>query len=196
MYVPGPAANNTDKTKPDAAMGGHDWLEFGRLRGSTALWTEDWFSDAQAYQWSFYASKLRSAAEKSGVVFGGYVVPRAAGDREDGILQKILTLVGSGAKVVNSYVFGPEYSFPGNCYSEKAGMLRKLAQANAMIGAAEDVLWPGKRPQARVAILSPKSSEMWDAKSIAIPTQISDAANTDLNRVHRGLYGGGCLTCI
>jgi hypothetical protein len=182
MYVPGPVANNADKTKPDAAMGGHDWLEFGRLRGSTALWTEDWFSDSQAYQWSFYASKLRSAAQKSGVVFGGYVVPRAGGDREDGMLQKILTLVGSGAKVVNSYVFGPEYSFPGNCYSEKAGMLRKLAQANSMIGAAEDVLWPGKRPQARVAILSPKSSEMWDAKSIAIPTQISDATNTDLNR--------------
>ena len=130
----------------------------------------------------FYASKLRSAAEKSGVVFGGYVVPRAAGDREDGILQKILTLVGSGAKVVNSYVFGPEYSFPGNCYSEKPGMLRKLAQANMMIGAAEDVLWPGKRSHTRVAILSPKSSEMWDAKSIAIPTQISDATNTDLNR--------------
>jgi len=182
LYVPGPVANNADKTKPDAAMGGHDWLEFGRLRGSTALWTEDWFSDAQAYQWSFYASRLRSAAKKSGVVFGGYVVPRAAGDREDGILQKILTLIGSGAKVVNSYVFGPEYSFPGNCYSEKPGMLRKLAQANAMIGAAEDVLWPGKRPRTRVAILSPKSSEMWDAKNIAIPTQISDATNTDLNR--------------
>jgi hypothetical protein len=181
MYVPGPVANNTDKTKPDAAMGGHDWLEFGRLRGSTALWTEDWFSDAQAYQWSFYASKLRSAAEKSGVVFGGYVVPRAAGDREDGILQKILTLIGSGAKVVNSYVFGPEYTFPGNCYSEKPEMLRKLAQANAMIGAAEDVLWPGKRPRPRVAILSPKSSEMWDAKGIPIPTQIADATNTDLN---------------
>jgi hypothetical protein len=181
MYVPGPVANNPDKTKPDAAMGGHDWLEFGRLRGSTALWTEDWFSDAQAYQWSFYASKLRSAAEKSGLVFGGYVVPRAAGDREDGILQKILTLIGSGAKIVNAYTFGPEYSFPGNCYSEKPEMLHKLARAFAMVGAAEDVLWPGTRPRSRVAILSPKSSEMWDAKSIPIPKQISDATNTDLN---------------
>ena len=182
MYVPGPAANNADKTNADAAMGGHDWLEFGRLRGSTALWTEEWFSDAQAYQWSFYASKLRSAAEKSGGIFGGYVVPRAAGDREDGILQKTLTLIGSGAKVVNSYVFGPEYTFPGNCYSEKLGMLQTLARANAMIGAVEDVLWPGKRPRPQVAILSPKSSEMWDAKNIPIPTQISDATNTDLNR--------------
>jgi Beta-galactosidase trimerisation domain len=182
MYVPGPAANNPDKTKPDTAMGGHDWFEFGRLRGSTALWTEDWFSDAQAYQWSFYAARLRSAAQKSGVVFGGYVVPRAGGDREDGILQKILTLIGSGAKVINTYIFGPEYSFPGNCYSEKPGMLRRIAEANAMVGVAEDVLWPGERPHARVAILSPKSSEMWDAKNIAIPTQISDATNTDLNR--------------
>ena len=54
FYVPGPVANNRDKQSPDAAMGGHDWLEFGRLRGGTMLWTEDWFSDSQAYQWSFY----------------------------------------------------------------------------------------------------------------------------------------------
>ena len=96
-------------------------------------------------------------------------------------MQKILTLIGSGAKAVNSYVFGPEYSFPGNCYSERPGTLRKLAQAFAMVGAAEDVLWPGKRPRARVAILSPKSSEMWDAKSVSIVKQISYATNTDLN---------------
>ncbi len=195
MYVPGPVANNSDKSKPDAAMGGHDWLEFGRLRGSTALWTEDWFSDAQAYQWSFYASKLRSAAEKSGVVFGGYVVPRAAGDREDGILQKVLTLIGSGAKVVNSYVFGPEYAFPGNCYSEKTGVLRKLAQAYAMVGAAEDVLWPGKRPQARVAILSPKSSEMWDAKSISVPTEPDIPAESQ-RELAMWVERGGTLVAI
>jgi hypothetical protein len=33
LYVPGPVANNEDKESPDAAMGGHDWLEFGRLHG-------------------------------------------------------------------------------------------------------------------------------------------------------------------
>ncbi len=182
FYVPGPVANNADKQNPDAAMGGHDWLEFGRLRGGTMLWTEDWFGDGTAYQWSFYCAKLRSAALKGGVEFGGYVIPRTAGDRKDGIVQKILSIVGNGGKAIKYFVFGPEYNFPGNCYSERAVVLPKMAEAHRMIGAAEDVLWPGKPPRSEVAILMPRSSLMWDAKDIAIPTEIQDATNNDLNR--------------
>lgn len=182
FYVPGPVANNRDKQSPDAAMGGHDWLEFGRLRGGTMLWTEDWFGDNQAYQWSFYCAKLRCAAQKGGVQFGGYVIPRTAGGRDDGILQKILCVVGSGGKAIKYFVFGPEYNFPSNCYSEKAEVLPKMAEAHAMIGAAEEVLWPGKRPQPQVAILHPRSAEVWDAKEVSLPTQVWDATNSQLNR--------------
>jgi hypothetical protein len=182
LYVPGPVANNADKQSADAAMGGHDWLEFGRLRGGTMLWTEDWFADSKAYQWSFYCAKLRSAASKGGVEFGGYVIPRTAGDRQDGIVQKVLSVVGSGGKAIKYFVFGPEYNFPGNCYSERAAVLPQLAEAHRMIGAAEDVLWPGKPPRSEVAILAPRSAEMWDAKEIAVPNQIQDATNNDLNR--------------
>ena len=182
LYVPGPVANNADKQSADAAMGGHDWLEFGRLRGGTMLWTEDWFADSKAYQWSFYCAKLRSAASKGGVEFGGYVIPRTAGDRQDGIVQKVLSVVGSGGKAIKYFVFGPEYNFPGNCYSERAAVLPQMAEAHRMIGAAEDVLWPGKPPRSEVAILAPRSAEMWDAKEIAVPNQIQDATNNDLNR--------------
>lgn len=181
FYVPGPVANNADKQNPDAAMGGHDWLEFGKMRGGTMLWTEDWFSDNVAFQWSFYCAKLRCAAAKGGVQFGGYVIPRTAGDREDGILQKILCVVGSGGKAVKYFVFGPEYNFPGNCYSENARVLRKMAEAHRMIGAAEDLLWEGKRPRSDVAILMPRSAQVWDAKDIPIPNQIQDATNVNLN---------------
>lgn len=181
FYVPGPAANNADKQSPDAAMGGHDWLEFGRLRGGTMLWTEDWFGDGMAPQWSFYCSKLRCAAELGGVTFGGYVIPRTAGDRADGILQKILCVIGSGGKAIKYFVFGPEYNFPGNCYSENARVLPKMAEAHAMIGAAEDLLWPGKRPRAEAAILMPRSAQAWDAAAIRIPNQIHDATNNHLN---------------
>ncbi|MFM8891917.1 MAG: hypothetical protein ACKOTB_09925, partial [Planctomycetia bacterium] len=181
LYVPGPVANNRDKESPDAAMGGHDWLEFGRLRGGTILWTEDWFGDGQAYQWSFYCAKLRAAAERGGVEFGGYVIPRTAGDRDDGILQKILCVVGSGGKAIKYFVFGPEYNFPGNCYSERAEVLPKMAEAHGMIGAAEETLWPGRRPAAEVAILAPRSAEMWDARGVQKPG-IDDATNHGLNR--------------
>jgi hypothetical protein len=181
FFVPGPVANNTARSDPDAAMGGHDWLEFGRSRGGTMLWTEDWFGDDRAAQWSYYAARLRSGGLKGGVPFGGYVVPRVAGDREDGILQKALALVGSGGKAIQYYVFGPEYNFPGNCYSERPQLLRKIAEAQRMIGAAEDLLWPGQRPRAQVALLAPRSAQVWDAKNIAIPTQIQDATITNLN---------------
>ena len=182
FYVPGPVANNADKKSPDAAMGGHDWLEFGRLRGGTMLWTEDWFGDGTAYQWSFYAAKLRSAAAKGGVEFGGYVIPRTAGDRKDGIVQKVLSIVGNGGKAIKYFVFGPEYNFPGNCYSERASVLPQMAEAHRMIGAAEEVLWPGKPSRSQVAILAPRSAEVWDAREIAIPNQIQDATNNHLNR--------------
>jgi Beta-galactosidase trimerisation domain len=181
FYVPGPVANNSDKESRDAAMGGQDWFEFGRLRGGTMLWTEDWFPDSKAYQWSFYAAKLRSAAAKTGVPFGGYIVPRAAGDREDGIVQKVLCLLGNGGKAIQYYVFGPEYNFPDNCYSERASVLRKIAEANRMIGRAEDLLWPGKPPRAEVAILAPRSAQVWDAHGIPLPPQIQDSTNANLN---------------
>lgn len=180
-FVPGPVANNGDTQSPDAAMGGHDWLEFGRMRGSTMLWTEDWFPDSQAPQWSLYCARLRCAAEKGGVRFGGYVIPRTAGDREDGILQKVLCIIGSGGKALKYFVFGPEYNFPGNCYSEKTSLLPKMAEAHRMIGAGEDLLWPGKRPRAQVAILSPRSAQLWDAKDQRTPTGIQDATNSRLN---------------
>ncbi len=64
FYVPGPVANNPDKKDPDAAMGGHDWLEFGRLRGGTMLWTEDWFGDAAAPQWSFYCASFAARPKR------------------------------------------------------------------------------------------------------------------------------------
>src|SRR5262249_54476137 len=129
-----------------------------------------------------YAAKLHSAGRASGVPFGGYVVGRTAGDRDAGILQKVLTLIGSGGKGLNYYTFGPEYNFPGNCYSERAGLLRKIAEANRMLGAAEDLLWPGRRVPAQVAILMPRSAQPWDARDVPLPMMIQDATNNQLNR--------------
>ena len=178
LYSPGASGHNPDTTSADGANGCHDWLEFGRMRGGTMLWTEDWFSDTLAYQWSYFSAVLRCGAEKSGGQFGGYIVPTSAGQLPDGILQKILTLIGSGAKGLEYFIFGPEYNFPGNCYSEKSEkVLPKMAEAHRMIGKAEDLLWPGTRPRAQVAILHPRSAEMWDERNIPIAGPIAQSAD-------------------
>ena len=88
-----------------------DWFEFGRARGATALWTEDWFDDGLASQWGYYGARLRSAsrlAPSKDVIHGGYIVPRAGGDLPDGMLMKMLSIVGSGGKAIELYTFGPE----------------------------------------------------------------------------------------
>lgn len=173
LYCKGPIFNNRDKQSPDAAMMQHDWLEFGRLRGSTLLWTEDWFRDEQASQWSYYCARLNSAARKSGVNFGGYVIPRMAGDQ---IHMKTLAVIGCGGKAIKYFTFGPEYNFPGNCYSDKSSVqvFPSLVRAHRMIAKAEDVLYPGKRNVAEVAMLYPQSAQPWD------PSGIADATITDL----------------
>jgi hypothetical protein len=115
-YVAGPVGNNRAKTDPQAAMLSLDWFEFGRARGSTLMWTEDWFGDSEASQWGYYGARLRSAsrlAPSKDVIHGGYIVPRAGGQLSDGLLMKMMAIIGSGGKALKFYVFGPEYNFPG-----------------------------------------------------------------------------------
>ncbi len=180
-FVPGPVANNSDKQSPDAAMGGQDWLRFGEVKGSTCLWTEDWFGDNQSYQWSYYASKFAGVARRNNFEFGGYVVGRAAGK---GIEQKILALFGHGAKVVYTYVFGPEYNFPGNCWSDNINVAKDIMKTSTMLSKAENLMYPGKFPIPKVAILTPESSQVWDLRSEKIAHGISDATNTGLNNAN------------
>lgn len=181
FYNPGPIAHNADKQSPDAAMGGHDWFDFGRQRGCTALWTEDWFGDGMAYQWSFYASKLNWASRKGGVTFGGYVIGRTAGGRPGGLAQKVLSIIGHGGKVVKFYTFGPEYAFPGNCWSENTRMYPELIRALKLLAPAEELLYPGKRPRATVAIVQPRSPQPWDQIDMKVASGIMDVTNVGLN---------------
>eukprot|EP01043_Picozoa_sp_COSAG02_P051513 COSAG02_NODE_5431_length_4334_cov_6.607084_2_plen_1192_part_01 len=113
LIVPGPLGNNPQKSSPNTGYGSHDWFDFGRARGTTCLWTEDWFGAGDAWQWSLYANRLRGAAAlapSGDVTFGGYIVGRDASP--NGLAQKMLALAGSGAKAMRIYTFGPEYMFP------------------------------------------------------------------------------------
>ncbi len=178
FYQPGPVGNNRDKNDPNAAMGQHDWLEFGRERGTTCIATEDWFGDADAGHWSFYAARLRSAAELGGVGFGALVIPRVSGQTPMGMPQKVLSLVGNGVKTIKFFTFGPEYNFPGNCYSENPAVFKPLSTAMRMVARAEDLLYPGKPRRPQVAILTPQSAQLWDLEDQQIAQGLPDATNS------------------
>ena len=84
--------------------------------------------------------------------FGGYIIPRGptsgSGRGTPGLLLKALALAGHGGKGFSWFEFGPEETFPGNCWSEVAlleknhSMFAYIAEASRMISAAEPLLWP------------------------------------------------------
>ena len=158
------------------------WNDFGRARGTTCLWTEGWFHDGDAWQWSYYANRLRGAADlapSGDVTFGGYIVGREASAA--GLAQKALALAGSGAKSLRVYTFGPEYMFKGNSYSEHSDIFAAITRALNIIGAAESALFPGRRPVGQVAIMYPRSSFIWDEWGIQEPTTIEDETNFNMD---------------
>ena len=81
-----------------------DWFEWARMKGGSMLWTEDWMPDSASHRWSYYSARMRSAIALSnhseGMSFSGYIVTRSSGGQEGGLLQRPLTMVGSGAKAV------------------------------------------------------------------------------------------------
>jgi hypothetical protein len=158
--------NNPDRGA-DAAMGMMDWMDVGRKRAVSALWSEDWFNDVDAQTWSFYADALRSAAREGDdanyrAEFGGFIVGRRLGDHPSGGRYKALSLIGHGAKVIEWYIFGPESVFKGNAYSGNRAAYGQIAGANRLIGRAEELLHPGRRGNARIAMLLPGSAQVWD----------------------------------
>ena len=58
--------------------GAPDWFEAGRLRAGTMLWSESWFGDSKASEWTYLSARLRCAAKLGGpdMQFGGYITPR------------------------------------------------------------------------------------------------------------------------
>lgn len=190
-YVPSPgvkAGNNTD-TGPDAATGFADWVDVGRARGVTAMWSEDWYEDRYAQLWTQTADVLRAAQvegqqaqplkgasqvlDRAGSVrvarvnadgdapeFGGYVVGLRLSTTW-GARLKAMSLLSRGAKILQWYTWGPKERF-SNGWSDNEPAYAAIASTNRLIGRAEDVLYPGRRAQSRIALVLPQSAYAWD----------------------------------
>jgi hypothetical protein len=73
----------------------------------------------------------------------------------------------------------------GNCYSEVAVgspyLYKSMAEAHSMIGDAEATLWPAIRVTSAVAILFPRSSQVWDGQAHEHPSGIVDNGNSAMD---------------
>ena len=145
----------------------HDWFEFSRLGGGTCLWLGPGLREEGGSTfrvWSMMINLLRSAAREGPGRFGAYIHHGGLIVEERGheVELSIMAVAGYGGSAYNSWIYGPRYAFTEWMWSEKLGHYDDVADANRLIGKTEDFLVDGVPPPAKVALLWPIASQLYD----------------------------------
>lgn len=139
-------------------MKGHslDFFHFYRLADNAFVY-ETSNRDPRIWSWDSYLCDVgRVVSSRMGKRFGVYVKPHRGAP-----VQRALSAVARGAEMIYWYTYGPDYH-KGDSFSQDRAVLARVSEAAALIGRAEDVLYGSRwlRP-ARVAVVKPRSSEIW-----------------------------------
>ncbi len=140
---------------------GIDAFEFGRLRGVSMGFNEDWVgkgsprvpleSNTLLMDWS------RAAARPATPLLGAYITRDA--DRSSVKLRTFACLA-RGAKVFDFYYYGPAYTFFDH-WADNSAMVQGVGEVTRDIAAVDEQLWTGQPPKAEVALLYSRSWPVW-----------------------------------
>lgn len=141
-----------------------EWFDFARSRGANMLWAGPWISDGNetTQNWSFHIDLLRSAARANNLPLGAYLIPGwiIPEDRPEILQLQICDLVGHGVKAIDYWTYGPAYIYDG--WSRDRYTFEPMAESHKMMGRVEDLLYPGQKRKAEVALLYPISAQIWN----------------------------------
>ena len=140
---------------------GIDAFEFGRLKGVTLGFNEDWIGlgsprlpleiNTFLMDWS------RAAARPDEPLLGCYITADA--DRA-AVKLRTFACLARNAKILNFYYYGPTYTH-FDPWSDKGSMVQGVGELLRDLGRADDILWDGRPPRAEVALLYSKSWPVW-----------------------------------
>jgi len=139
-------------------LGGHslDFFDFYRYADNGFVY-ETSNRGPQIWQWDSYLCDVgRVVTNKLGLRFGIYVKPHRGAP-----IQRTLTAISRGAKMIHFYTYGPDYT-KGDSFSQDKDTLALTSKAAHIVGKAEDLLYNSSwAVPAEVAIVNPRSSEIW-----------------------------------
>jgi hypothetical protein len=153
-------------------MGGHslDFFDFYR-HADNAMVYETSNRDPRVWIWDSYlcdVGRILSSREKT--EFGVYVKPHRGAP-----IQRALSAASRGARFLYWYTYGPEY-VKGDSFAESDATLEATARAGAILGRAEDLLFkPTWAVAPEVAVVNPRSSELWNKGAAAQPAPYENA---------------------
>ena len=137
-------------------MGGHSlgFFDFYKYADNGFVY-ETSNRDPRVWQWDSYLCDVgRSLQKFRGKRFAVYVKPHRGAP-----VQRALTAVARGAKMIYWYTYGPDWN-KGDTFGGKLEVLDKIGWVNRLIGQAEDVIYDSEwAVPAEVAIVRPRTAE-------------------------------------
>jgi len=139
-------------------MGGHslDFFEFYRHADNGFVY-ETSNREPRIWSWDSYLCDVgRMVTGRNGLRFGIYIKPHRGAP-----IQRMLAAVSRGVRMIYWYTYGPDYA-KGDSFSQNWDDLVAVSRAARLLGGAEAVLYGSSwlRP-AEVAVVFPRSSEIW-----------------------------------
>jgi hypothetical protein len=140
---------------------GIDAFEFGRLRGVSLGFNEDWVGNGNArvpmemntmlMDWS------RAAARPAEPLVGCYITRDA---NRTAVKLRAFACLAREAKIFDFYYYGPAYTFFDH-WSDNLPMVQGVAELIRDLGQVDEILWEGRAPRPQVALFYSRSWPVW-----------------------------------
>jgi hypothetical protein len=140
---------------------GIDAFEFGKLRGVSLGFNEDWIGNGSPrvpmelntllIDWS------RAAARPAEPKLGSYITRDA---NRTAVKLRTLACLAREARIFDFYYYGPAYTFFDH-WSDNFPMVQGVGELMRDLGAVDDILADGRAPRAQAALLYSKSWPVW-----------------------------------
>lgn len=139
-------------------MGGHslDFFDYYRAADNAFVY-ETSNRDARIWGWDSYLCDVgRTVGARQDLKLGIYVKPHRGAP-----IQRALSAAGRGFGMIYWYTYGPEYA-KGDTFASSDEVLVKTARAASLLARSEEVLYGATwAVPAEVAVVNPRSSEIW-----------------------------------
>ena len=142
---------------------GPDWFEFGKQRAVTMLWSTD-NGAPRIIDTPLVADLLRAAGRTHGLPIG---ISLARAEPES-LRFRTYSALAHGAKAIRYHRYGPHYATREEAWSDRKEEVQQIGRLTREIGRAEELLYPGRPPRPKVAMVYSKSSEMWQEDGAAL----------------------------
>ncbi len=154
------AANFGTEIVDSMVSHGNDWFDIYDSGALTFGWTEDWLNLFGTYQLcAFQTAAMRMVTTPNQREFGMYDILRERSGGE--IKAKAFSHLGSGAKSLSFFSYGPHYT-NGDNDNRNPNTLQAIRDITHVIGARENLLLASAPVRGDAAMLFSRTSDYWN----------------------------------